>query len=215
MAAVDRLDTKPARKEKPKHSRLLRVAVVLPVVLICMIVYDVFIGPKGFDISHTDDGQQRIVSNVTQAPVILGESYARIEQGRMISNDIDEVKSFLGYHPPVPYRLSDEWHLSEIVASSNELWDVLIVNYEKNGATELLVYNYTRFYASQRVEQFTEQDKEGESMNTPNGLTVYVTQNVDSTIGAWETDNEAYYINGPISVDEILSVIDEITNAGG
>lgn len=216
MAAVDQVDAKPDRKEKPKNFHLfIRVAAVIAILWTGMMVYDVFLGPKGFDISHTGDGQQRIVANVTHAPAMLQEGIAGVESGSLTTKDIKEVSAFLGYHPPIPNALVGGWTMYDVSASRNDFRDVLIVSYEKEGAPELLVFNYVHYGSSEARIQAVEQDGEGRDVITPNGLKVYVTQNVDSTIGSWEAKNETFYVNGPISLETLLSVIDEITKAGG
>lgn len=127
--------------------------------------------------------------------------------GECRTSDFSEFCDFLGYVPSLPTWLPDGWHVVEYTVIRDELGQLLNVPYRKSDEVYLLSYSQEWLYNVNELAINIPQDSAGQHMKLDNGLEIYLTTNVDRPVAVWTTDDSCITVSGPITTDELISLI--------
>lgn len=155
----------------------------------------------------SEDDQQYLVGGNVVDPGLIAKGSAEIDatDRDLRTQDFQAVIDFLGYAPDVPQWLPEGWHVREYLASSHSRYQWIMVNYSASHSEDMLVYQIQRYTDADEAQFSFEQNQTGEKVET-DGLSIYVTLNIEKTTGVWIIDSTTYNIAGPIDTNELLKI---------
>ena len=119
----------------------------------------------------------------------------------------EEIVAFLGLTPPIPAWAPDGWAAEPYYAYKiSEDWGFSVFYLHPDVETML---NFDCHYAADPSTMATSfpQDGEGEDVVLENGQSVYFSTNAGDTLAIWQEGNMFMYISGPITMDELVTMI--------
>ena len=119
----------------------------------------------------------------------------------------EEIVAFLGLTPPIPAWAPDGWAAEPYYAYKiSEDWGFSVFYLHSDVETML---NFDCHYAADPSTMATSfpQDGEGEDVVLENGQSVYLSTNAGDTLAIWQEGNMFMYISGPITMDELVTMI--------
>ena len=150
-------------------------------------------------------GQTVEVGKGQQATAAGDEELQEVE-----TEDIAEIHSFLGLTVPMPTWIPDGWVAEPYAAYTFAgTWDFTSF-YANPDVETLLLYECGYAEDPSMISIGFPQDGEGQTQKLKTGETVYFSTNVGDVLAVWEKGNMYFFIEGPITKDEIIRMIESI-----
>lgn len=161
---------------------------------------------------QTEDGQMYELNGQT---VKVGREQHATASGseelqELETESITEIYSFLGLTVPMPTWIPDGWVAEPYVATTFAgSWDFCSY-YDNPDVETLLLYDCGYSDNPSGLSMGFPQDGEGQTQKLKTGETVYFSTNVGDVLAVWEKGNMYFYIEGPITKDEVIKMIESI-----
>ena len=211
-----------ARQSRRRQVMGLRVAVALAVIvlIVCGGLLVQNLSHDFLDGWQSDDGKEYFIQGVSVTPAGGGTAEAEnahTENIFVITEDWNEAVSSYGRTPHVPSWLPEGWQVDHYEVSVFESFSRFIVGYRKSAPTEddpeqenYLILDAISFVDVNDLHGSIEQSAPGTNMQLANGLTVYVSKNLDKATSIWMDDGTSYTLTGVVTEDELLRIIRSI-----
>lgn len=182
----------PSTNNRAFQFKPLAVAILAAIVIMA----PVLITNKGFRISMPPDEQQYLVVGVQQndTGMVRAMTDRSIESKTIHLNGIDEIPSILGYRIQLPTWIPVGYALSDIRIIQNQQYDDVQIEYT-NGIDSIHV-DITYFESRDGFGSSYEQDRGGRKAVLKNGVAIYLSKNVQSAWGLYQSSNLDYLIDG-------------------
>lgn len=193
----------------------VRVAAVLIIMCTSVLLYDVLISGERLEGNSTPDEQQYIVSgNVVDGVTQTGNAATERKPGVTSTTDLAEAAKAFGYLPTLPTWLPDGWNVHDYLVLISNHTSTFQVQYRHEMHSMILRLSIVEYENIESAQTVLEQNEHGYSVDLA-GTKVYITENIDSIVAMWLSDNVCHTFAGPISVDELLriteSTLQEVT----
>ncbi len=200
-------------KKKPTFLKSIRWQKVLAVAAcLAFIVGGITLSFSWYQGVQTEEGQtyelqgQTVEVGRTQSATASGDEKLQ----ELETWDIAEIHSFLGLTVPTPTWIPDGWVAEPyVVATFAGSWD-FSAYYDKPDEETLLLYACGYADDPSTFSIGFPQDEEGKTQKLKTGETVYFSTNVGDVLAVWAKDNMYFYIEGPITMDEVITMIESI-----
>ena len=189
----------------------VRVAAIVIILIGGSFGIDVLRRNESLTVQPTIDEQQNeIRGNATQGTfVINGHADADKQVNVIGSSELDDAMTVLGYTPDVPTWLPEGWVPLNYFASTSQHASVFRMKYQQSTDKNLVKFSVTKYNDIERALVAFQQSKNGTSYHW-NGMTVYVSVNIDEPVAIWLVDSTCYSLSGPLSNEEIRLIIESI-----
>lgn len=192
----------------------VRVAAVLIIMCTSVLLYDVLISGERLEGNSTPDEQQYIVSgNVVDGVTQTGNAATERKPGVTSTTDLAEAAKAFGYLPALPSWLPDGWNVHDYFVVVSSHTSSFRVQYSHEDSDTQVKYSIIEYESAASAQAVIEQDNSGIS-SIINNHSVYITENMDSSVAMWITDRICHTINGPLSIDELVKVVSSIFEGG-
>lgn len=199
-------------KRKFVLRRTIRIAAVLVILIGGGFGLDVLLRNEFLTVQPTADEQQiEIRGNVTHDVFITdGKADAGKHEANIIGSDaLEDAAAVLGYYPEVPTWMPEGWIPLNYFASTSQYVSVFRTKYVQDPEENLIIYSVTKYEDVEKALAAFEQSKNGE-VHQWNGITVYVSVNIDEPVALWLSDTTCYSLSGPLSNEELEQIIKSI-----
>lgn len=197
--------------QKAASSRIIkRVLLATGALVILVLGLEILLHHQWLEGVQSPDEQQYIIAGQEVDPGLVDEGLAdNAGQSQTITTvDLDEVVNMLGYTPLIPTWLPDGWSVESYYARISTA-TTFRVQYQNEQEEDLLRFGITVYPDIDMASLEFEQAKAG--AETPcNGWMVYVAENVNRCIAVWQADTICYSLTGPVTLDEVLQMINSI-----
>lgn len=166
---------------------------------------------RSYRVFTSPDQQQYVVVGIQKNE--MGEARAAIHKtvtnNTYHLNNVDEIASLLGYQIQLPTNIPSKYALTEITVSRSQQDDTVQIEYSSGNDSIFIDITYYEDRSGSSTSY--EQDKQGQQFILDNGEFVYISTNVQSTWGLYQSNNLDYLIDGT-ALDErsILSLFNSM-----
>ena len=166
---------------------------------------------RSYRVFTSPDQQQYVVVGIQKNE--MGEARAAIHKTATNNtyhlNNVDEIASLLGYQIQLPTNIPSKYALTEITVSRSQQDDTVQIEYSSGNDSIFIDITYYEDRSGSSTSY--EQDKQGQQFILDNGEFVYISTNVQSTWGLYQSNNLDYLIDGT-ALDErsILSLFNSM-----
>lgn len=122
---------------------------------------------------------------------------------------MNAVVSTLGYVPDIPTWLPIGWEPADYYATASDHGSSFRIKYQNNAKDKYIKYSINRYSDINNAQVIFEQSKNGDACLISSNE-VYITDNLDSKIAVWISNAACYSLSGPITTDELISIIESI-----
>ncbi len=210
LAAVQR---KLAQRSKRQaiHKGFARGVAMAAALVVLALGADILFRRQWLSGQSTEDEQDYVVrENVIDPGTVQAGTANEVAENQFIrSADLGEVISVLSFIPPVPTWLPQGWELRHYEAVVVETVELFYAVYHTQDAEKLLRYEI-RVDKDPSFNVYAEQNAEGTQVTLENGLTAYISMNLELPTCVWIENGMSFLVSGPLSQDEILQMINSI-----
>lgn len=166
---------------------------------------------RSYRVFTSPDQQQYVVVGIQKNE--MGEARAAIHKtvtnNTYHLNNVDEIASLLGYQIQLPTNIPSKYALTEITVSRSQQDDTVQIEYSSGNDSIFIDITYYEDRSGSSTSY--EQDKQGQQFILDNGEFVYISTNIQSTWGLYQSNNLDYLIDGT-ALDErsILSLFNSM-----
>lgn len=160
--------------------------------------------------SSVDEQQYNVAGNVVDPGLVeKGNATGSEETRDVTTDDFSEATEVLGFTPLMPTWYPEGWEHHSYYAAQEASWQWF---YEIRTSAEnenFLIYEIMRYDDVTDANEYFEQSEHGKKVPC-NGWDVYIAVNIDDPVAIWIDGNYCYSLNGPLTEDELLKIIDSI-----
>lgn len=201
---------KAIRKEKRRRRFPWKQLVAVAASVVLVFLMGISLTRSRYQGTQTEDGQIYELRGQKEE-IGGGQSATASEDGGTLqeleTTSYEEIVAFLGLTPPMPMWAPDGWEAEPYYASKiSEDWAFSVFYLHPDMETML---NFDCYYAADLSTMATifPQDGEGEDVVLENGQSVYLSTNAGDTLAIWQEGNMLMYISGPITMDELITMV--------
>jgi len=212
------LKEKLAKMERVKRRkrRVLSIAMASLLLVVGSFVVDAALHRQWLEGEQAPDEQQYIIRGQENNPGLLTESQAdnasKTHPQSITTISLEEVVSILGYTPLMPTWLPEGWMIESYYIRMGDT-SVIRIIYQNEQEEELLRLSISAYPDMESASIAFEQEKAGNEIIC-NGWNVYLADNLGSPVAIWQDKATCYSITGPISKEELLTIIQSIQIRG-
>lgn len=201
-----------------KSSRPLRVNHYLrPVVALTLVIAILFGGllfPGSQIITEQGDDEQLYyvqgVTNPLGSTSRADAEMAVLSDGKLVTNDWDELVSTLGFAPFAPSWLPLDWAVVTYRFEAIATFSRLNVTYQNASTGQYMIFDSIFFYDIENFYAAVEQNQAGTVTKLDNGLNIYLTNNFDNVVAVWQEGRIQYTLSAPIAVDDMIHCVESV-----
>ena len=205
-----------AKKQRVRQGRLLGLRVAAALAVMVLVVCGGLIYPQ--QIAHylkgtqSDDEQHYVVQGVKETPSNLNIAEAqqpgqRREDGSCITQDLSEAVTFWGSEFLKPTWLPDGWNIDTYTLIFIPTLSRYSITLRNDQVDHFVVFDVINFYDTDGLNEGIEQNGAGRMEELPNGISVYITANVEEPLAIWLDGLTQYLLVGPISEEDLLHMV--------
>lgn len=210
LAAFKAKQMKRINAKEKAHRFAVRTIAVAAAILLVVFGIDTLFRREGLKGGQSPDEQQYIVDGYAFDPGFVDEGKADnnpTQSQTITTTSLDEAVAVLGYTPLMPVWIPEGWHVESFYVRKASII-TFSIRYQ-GGQEELLRFSSVTYPDVERATHEFEQAKSGMEIMS-NGWSVYTSINVDRTVVVWQDGLTCYSITGPITMDEMLKIINSI-----
>lgn len=138
-----------------------------------------------------------------------------LEMRECLTQNFNELCEFLGYTPAMPTWVPEGWEVTEYYGNQRDYRYDYEVVYEKPGVKYIMRYSFSYTTMPEYVSITLFQDGVGDYRRLANGKEVYLYTNAGSRGAIWHTDCTIEFVDGPISEEELIKMVESIKKTEG
>ena len=207
--AQEKLAKRKIRREILRQA--IRIASVVLIVIAGGICYDLIVNRETLIAKPTTDEQQyEVTGSVVEGQFISDVQADEAGYYTVIgTSEMNAVVSTLGYVPDIPTWLPIGWEPADYYATASDHGSSFRIKYQNNAKDKYIKYSINRYSDINNAQVIFEQSKNGDACLISSNE-VYITDNLDSKIAVWISNAACYSLSGPITTDELISIIESI-----
>ena len=213
-AALQKLNYK-SGLSKRRYTYVGKFAAIVVILIITGFLFENLMPVKYLTGFSTTDEQNYIISGEKSNTNLVVTASAN--QGQNLKSisaaSLEEITSSVGHTPSLPAWLPEGWTDTFYFASNSRFSSEFTVQYSNPDETDSLVYNITSYNDATSATTVFEQSQTGEIFKV-NGLSLYITKNVNNTSVVWINNMNCYSLSGPINIDDAIAMIQSIQYQG-
>ncbi len=191
----------------------LRTVAAAAALLLIAFAAEVLIHREWLDGNSTLDEQDYVVkSNVVDPNMVESGTAAVNDSFRMVeSTDFDEACSILSFQPAMPTWIPDGWKIVRFQSQCLDGLEDFYVSYQNPQNEKHMKFE---IHFSRNLDiglgMYAEQNKSGKTITLNNGLSVYLSLNLEIPVCTWTTSNTVYLLSGPFTEAELIKIMNSI-----
>lgn len=202
-------------KTKPKAKRTIsvyRIAGIAVALLVLVVFGEAMLRHQWLQGKQADDEQQLILQGKVIDPGLVEQGNASGLSGvlEIVTKSMEEVVTFLGFQPPCPQWIPEEWKLRDYVCVRTSNASGFYATYCLDGESKVLSFIFDRYLDAEHVRDEIEQNERGDVTKLANGRSIYITDNMDSSVCVWVEGLDAIMLTGPVEKNILLLMAESI-----
>jgi hypothetical protein len=160
----------------------------------------------------SEDNQQYVVSGYEVDPQLVNTGIASTESHEhkeTTTQNLDEAIDVLGFSPLMPTYYPDGWDSYVYYANKHTLYQWFYEALVSSEHEIIIRYEVKKFSDIANATANFEQSVLGSTIKC-NGWNVYMTTNIRDSIAVWIDGTTCYSLSGPLSFDEMTTIINSI-----
>lgn len=189
----------------------LRIAAVFLIICIGGITLEYYRQQPSLQARSTYDEQMLLITGTVQKDSVIAEAEASGEENQIVLEGITlkEAIEQADFDIRIPTWLPEGWNPEQFNLVVSKALSRFSIAYHNEKNDMLIRYISINYKQPDEAMTSIEQDENGEYYHW-DGKEVYVTTNVDRTVGIWLLGTQRFRVSGPITNQELKRIIESI-----
>lgn len=196
---------------KNKNRAFYRLRPMVAVCTMLLVLFSgVFFQHTQVSMTQSPDGEQYIIQGAEVTPDLTASAAGYREPGFWDTDDWNEAVKLYGDTPCVPTWLPTGWRVERYSIDISESFARFAVTYTNAAGDGHLIFDTVAYNDTADLRAELEQNEGGEYRNMGNGISAYVTKNVDNLSACWITGQTKFVLSGTITENDLCRCIQSI-----
>jgi len=161
-------------------------------------------------VTQSPDGEQYIIQGAEVTPDLTANAARYQESGFWDTEDWNEAIKLYGSTPCVPTWVPKGWRVERYSIDISESFVRFAVTYTNATGDGHLIFDTVAYDDTADLRAELEQNEGGEYRNMGNGISAYITNNMDNLSACWIKGQTKYVLSGTITENDLWQCIQSI-----